>query len=112
MYMDSQSLPQAHIETITPYSMNRLFSEFFREFSGVILEVCETIWGHFGGVLGRILKEKRQKNYSEITNIYKNFFFCSKIALTSPFNYYYYCYYSPGAHLPGEDAPGAPPLRL
>ena len=29
----------------TPYSMNRLFSEFFRDFSGVILEVCETIWG-------------------------------------------------------------------
>ena len=35
----------------TPYLMNKLFSEFFREFSGVILEVCETIWGSFGDVL-------------------------------------------------------------
>ena len=33
----------------TPYSMNSLFSEFFKEFSGVILGVCETIWGLFGG---------------------------------------------------------------
>ena len=31
----------------TPYSMNSLFSEFFREFSGVILEV----WDYFGVIL-------------------------------------------------------------
>ena len=29
----------------TPYSMNTLFSEFFRTFAGVILGVRETIWG-------------------------------------------------------------------
>ena len=27
----------------TPYSMNSLFSEFFRKFGGVFLKVCETI---------------------------------------------------------------------
>ena len=38
----------------TPYSMNRLFSEFFTEFSGVILRECETIWRLFGGNFERI----------------------------------------------------------
>ena len=33
----------------TPYSINSLFSEFFKQFSGVILGVCETIWRLFGG---------------------------------------------------------------
>ena len=47
----------------TPSSMNRLFSEFFREFSGVILEGCETIWGSFWRCFGRMLKEKHRKNY-------------------------------------------------
>ena len=45
---------------VTPYSMNRLFSEFFREFSGVILEVCETIWGSVWRCFGRILKDTCQ----------------------------------------------------
>ena len=40
---------------ITPYSMNSLFSEFFKKFGGVLLEVFETILsyilgGYFGGV--------------------------------------------------------------
>ena len=30
--------------------MNSLFSEFFKKFGGVFLEVCETIfWGYLGG---------------------------------------------------------------
>ena len=33
------------IKNYTPYSMNRLFSEFFTKFGGVFLEVCETISG-------------------------------------------------------------------
>ena len=41
----SKSLPT---ETLTPYSMNSLFSEFFRKFGGVFLEVRETISGVFG----------------------------------------------------------------
>ena len=41
----------------TPYSMNSLFGEFFRKFSGVVLEVCETIRGSFWGCFERILKE-------------------------------------------------------
>ena len=32
----------------SPYSMNSLFSEFFKKFGGVFLEVCETISG--GGI--------------------------------------------------------------
>ena len=35
--------------------MNSLFSECFREFSGVILEVCDTIWRLFGARLGGVL---------------------------------------------------------
>ena len=37
--------------------MNRLFSEFFKEFSGVILEACETILDVFGQDF-----EKQKKN--------------------------------------------------
>ena len=36
----------------TPYSMNSLFSEFFRKFGGVFLEVCETSSGGIWEVLG------------------------------------------------------------
>ena len=45
--------------------MNSLFSEFFREFSGGILEVCETIWGLFGGHFAGILGGIGGKNYSK-----------------------------------------------
>ena len=44
----------------TPYSTNSLFSELFKTFGGVLLELCETIWGscfgYFGAVLGAILE--------------------------------------------------------
>ena len=53
------------LKIYTPYSMNRLFSEFFREFSGVILDVCETIWASFWRCFGWILKEQRKNNYSK-----------------------------------------------
>ena len=33
------------MDLYTPYSMNSLFSEFFRTFEGVLLEVRETISG-------------------------------------------------------------------
>ena len=49
----------------TPYSMTSLFSEFFMEFSGVILGVCETTWGLFGGHCEGVLKEIRGENYSK-----------------------------------------------
>ena len=35
----------------TPYSMNSLFGEFFKEFGGVFLDVFETISGSSGGVV-------------------------------------------------------------
>ena len=57
--------PKIRIQRGTPYSMNRLVSEFFKEFSGVILEVCETMGWSFWRHVVRIVKEKRQKNYSK-----------------------------------------------
>ena len=58
----------------TPYSMNSLFSEFFKEFPGVILEVCETIWGSFGRCFGRILRgklfTKEKKNSPNLIHYY------------------------------------------
>ena len=36
----------------TPYSMNRLFSEFFMKFGLEFLEACETISGSLGEVFG------------------------------------------------------------
>ena len=41
----------------TPGSMNRLFSDFFRKFEGVILGVFGTIWGCLGEILGGNLSE-------------------------------------------------------
>ena len=35
----------------TPGSMNRLFSDFFRKFEGVVFEVFGTIWGCLGEIL-------------------------------------------------------------
>ena len=35
----------------TPGSMNRLFSDLFRKFEGVILGVFGTIWGCLGEIL-------------------------------------------------------------
>ena len=45
----------------TPYSMNRLFSEFFREFGGAFLEVCETI----SRDIWQVLRGKIKENYPE-----------------------------------------------
>ena len=39
----------------TPYSTNSLFSEFFREFSGIIVRVLATICGCSGGHVGSVL---------------------------------------------------------
>ena len=54
----------------TPYSMNRLFSEFFRKFGGVFLEVCETIpegiWEVFGGKMKENYPEKNRKKIRKI----------------------------------------------
>ena len=49
--------PQHKGSTDTPYSMNSLLNEFFKEFPGGILGVCETIWGLFGGNIEGNLKE-------------------------------------------------------
>ena len=67
--------------------MNSLFSEFFREFSGVILGVCDTIWRLFGGHFGGVLVGFRRKNYSKNVEKYKNLiFYYFKIALNRLFN--------------------------
>ena len=50
-------LMELHVLLCTPYSMNRLFSEFFRKFGGVFLEVCETISGGSGEVFREQIKE-------------------------------------------------------
>ena len=49
--------------------MNRLYGEFFREFSGVISEVCETIWGSFWICFGRISEEKLFKKQENSKNL-------------------------------------------
>ena len=50
--------------------MNSLFSELFRKFGGVFLEVCETIsggiWEVFGGKIKDNSTEKNQKKIREI----------------------------------------------
>ena len=49
------------IQYSTPYSMNRLFSEFFKKFGGAFLEVCETI----SGGSGEVFRGKIKENYPE-----------------------------------------------
>ena len=50
--------------------MNRLFSEFFRKFGGVFLEVCETISGGIREVFGGKMKENYpEKNRKKIGKI-------------------------------------------
>ena len=57
----------------TPGTMNSLFSDFFRNFSGVFLGVVETIWGsfwwRFGRNIGRTSGEKTPPNQS--TRLFK-----------------------------------------
>ena len=51
--------------------MNRPFSEFFRKFGGVFLEVCETISGGSGEVIRRKIKENyTEKNKENIRKSY------------------------------------------
>ena len=80
--------------------MNRLFSEFFTEFSVGILEVCETIWGSFWKYFGRMWKEKHQKNCSVNLKIYKNFI---STILISTYGYlpliYYFSFFLTGVAL-------------
>ena len=49
------------------YSINRLFSEFFRKFGGAFLEVCETI----SEGIWQVLRGKIKENYPE-NKIIKN----------------------------------------
>ena len=66
--------------------MNRLFSEFFRKFGGVLLEVCETISRGSGEVFRGKMKENYPENRGKTKNnpirYYKILF---KIALNSLF---------------------------
>ena len=50
-----------YIYIYTPYSINSLFSEFFRNIGGALLEVCETI---SGGIL-QVLRGKIKDDYPE-----------------------------------------------
>ena len=54
--------------------MNSLFSEFFNEFSGVILEVCETIWGLFGCHFGSVWEGFQGKTNQKIGKIQNPYF--------------------------------------
>ena len=68
--------------------MNRLFSEFFKEFSGVVLGVCETMWrllkGHFRSILEGIWKKTKCKAKRKVQTVY--FLLLFEIALASLFN--------------------------
>ena len=67
--------------------MKILFSKFFSDFSVMILGVCETIWGLFGGHFGGVLVGFRGKNYSKDTQNYKNLIFYDiSIAFNRLFN--------------------------
>ena len=63
--------PRQFLIPFTPYSMNSLFDEFFREFSRAILGVCETIWGLFGGNFEGNLKENYSTNCKQLLIITK-----------------------------------------
>ena len=71
----------------TPYSMNSLFSELFREFGGAFLEVCETISKGLGEVCRGTIEdnypEKNNRNMKIPIRYYKILF---KIAPNSLFN--------------------------
>ena len=63
-------IKKPNCNSLTPYSMNSLFSEFFRKFGGVFLEVCETIsggiWEVFGGKIKENYPEKFRKKIRKI----------------------------------------------
>ena len=64
--------------------MNRLFSELFRKFGGVFLEVCETISGGIWEVFGGKIEENyTEQNRNNLARYYKILF---KIALNRLFN--------------------------
>ena len=61
-----QAILSRSLHLCTPYSMNRLFSEFFRKFGGAFLEVYETI----SGGIWQVFRGKIKENYLEkIRNI-------------------------------------------
>ena len=68
--------------------MNSLFSEFFKEFWGVILGVCETTWGLFGGHFEGVWEEIRGESYSKNKNKQQNLYLLlfTYLALGSLFN--------------------------
>ena len=53
MRIPSGKVAKAKNIPVTPGSMNSLFSDFFRKFEGVILEVFGSIFGVFGRDCGR-----------------------------------------------------------
>ena len=73
----------------TPYSMNSLFSEFFRKIEGVFLEVCETISGDIWEVFGGQMRENypKQKLGKKHPKTYLRYYvILFKIALNGLFN--------------------------
>ena len=70
----------------TPYSMNRLFSEFFRKSGGAFLEVCETISGGSGEAFrGKKKENYPEKNRKHLTNSIRYCTMLFNIALNSLF---------------------------
>ena len=65
MRKSSKNKKNVEKRVFTPYSMNSLFSEFFREFRGAILGVCEAICGVSWGVFGRFFVSKINENYPD-----------------------------------------------
>ena len=71
----------------TPYSMNSLFAEFFKELSGVVFGVCETIWWLFWGHFGVFWEDFEGKTIQKTkTNDRNLIFHYSNIALNSLLN--------------------------
>ena len=52
----------------THYSINSLFSEFFREFGGIFLEVSGTFFGTFGRYFGGDTKRRIHPQHSKETS--------------------------------------------
>ena len=78
----------------TPYSMNSLFGEFFRNFSGVILGVSETIlgvilevfWRDFGGkTIEKQIKNKEQRSKTLFSLFFTIFYYFPFLAPNSLF---------------------------
>jgi hypothetical protein len=68
----SQKLP--NIFCFTPYSINSLFCELLRKFGGVFLELCETISGCIGKVVGGQIEENYSKHIGKIIKKYIRYY--------------------------------------